>query len=95
MKMPSKFITCGVYRKALGGAPYIKKGMILSDEDIAGTIRFFLGKKNEDSKPMFQYRDDKITVVKTTCGTVLYSTLLDKSAASLDHFFFNKTPSSI
>ena len=36
---------------------------------------------------MFQYRDDEITVVKTACGTVLDSTLLDKSVASLDNFF--------
>ena len=85
--MPSKFITFEVYRTALGGAPYIKKVLILSDEEIAGTIRFFLREKIEDDKPMFRYRDDEITVVKTACGTVLNSTLLGESVASLDHFF--------
>ena len=43
---------------------------------------------------MFRYRDNEITVVKTACGTVLDSTLLDESVASLDHFL-NKTPSGI
>ena len=85
--MPSKFILFEVYRKALCGDPYIKKGLLLSDEEIAGTIRFFIRKKVENDKPMFLYRDDEITMVKTACGTVLNSTLLDKSVASLDHFF--------
>ena len=71
----------------MGGDTYIKNGLLLSDEDIAGTIRFFIHTKIEDNKPMFQYRDDKITVVKTARGTVLNSTLLDKSVLSLDHFF--------
>ena len=71
----------------MGGYPYIKKGLLLCDEDNAGTIRLFLPKKLEDDKPMFQYRDDEITVVKTSCSTVLDSTLLDKSVASLDQFF--------
>ena len=51
--MPSKFIMFEVYRKALGGAPYIKKGLLFSDEDIAVTIILFIHKKIEDDKPMF------------------------------------------
>ena len=85
--MPSKFITFEVYRKAFCGAPYIKKDLILSDEDIAGTIRLFIRKKIEDDRPMFRYRDDEITVLKKVCGTVFESTLFDESVASLDHLF--------
>ena len=66
-----------VYRKALGGSPYIKKGLLFSDEDIEGKIRFCILEKIEDNKPMFQYRDDEITPVKTECGTVIDSILLD------------------
>ena len=92
--MTSKFITFEVYRRALGGDPYIKKGLLLSDKDIAGTIIFFIRNKIEDKKPMFRYRDDEITVVKTACGTVLNSTILDESIASIDHFL-KKMPSEI
>ena len=83
-----------VYLKALGGDPYIKKGLLFSDEYIAGTIIFFICKIIEDNKPMFRYRDYEITVVKTAFGTVLESTLLDESVASLDHFL-NKNPCGI
>ena len=85
--MPSKFITFEVYCKSLGGDPYIKNGLLLSDEDIAGTIIFFIRKSFEENKPMFQYRENEITVVKIECGTVIDSALLDKIVASIDHFF--------
>ena len=71
----------------MGGDTYIKNGLLLSDEDIAGTIIFFIRKSFEDNKPMFQYRDNEITVIKTACGTVLNYTLLDESVAFLDQFF--------
>ena len=43
---------------------------------------------------MFWYRDDEITVVKKSCGTVLDSTLIDESVVSFI-FILNKTPSVI
>ena len=51
--MLSNFITFEVYRKEFGWAPYIKKGLILSDEDIAATIRLFIRKEIEENKSMF------------------------------------------
>ena len=40
---------------------------------------------------MFLYRDKEITAAKTACNTVLESTFLDESVASLDHFFEKNT----
>ena len=89
--MPSKFITFEVYRKALGGYPYIKKGVLLSEEDIAGTIKFFISKKIEDNNPMFWYIDNEITALKKACGTVIDYTLIDKKISSLDNVFEKNT----
>ena len=61
--MLSKFITFEFYHKGLCGDPYNRKGMLVSDEDIAGTIRFFARNCFEKNKPMFWYRDNEITAV--------------------------------
>ena len=84
--MPSKFATLEVYRQKIGGVPFIKKGLLLSSDDISGSIKFLIRRTLERAKPAFRYTDDEIVTVKTLCGTELDFNVFDESVAILDHF---------
>ena len=86
-KMPSRFRTIEVYHAALGGASFIRKGLLLSPKDLAGNIRTLIRNIIKEDKPGFRYLDSEITLVKTACGTTLDAQLFDNSVSSLGHVF--------
>lgn len=85
--MPLKIVKLEVYRKAVGGSPYIKKVLPVSDVDMSLSIREWIRLKIEAEHPNFRYHDNEITLVKTACGTTLDFLLLDEKVSSLGQIF--------